>query len=164
MPNQEKVFKDLYELHYSQVLRLCMSYVSGDVHQAKDLTQEVFIKVWSNLESFRNESKVTTWIYRIAVNTCLMKLRKKSVNMVYQDEVMPVPSEEERGHLEQEQQFAALYHCIAKLSASNKAIITMELEGLEQKEIADIMGFTHEAVRTRIHRIKKQLAKCVNHD
>lgn len=160
----ERDFKTIYEDNYAKVMRLCMGYASGDADMANDLVQEVFIKVWGNLSSFRKESNITTWIYRIAVNTCLMNLRKKkakslsgsfwSEEVVGQDETTQV----------KERQYQEMYRCINTLSATNKAIILMELEGLAQKEIAGVTGLKHEAVRTRIHRIKLQLSKCVNHE
>ena len=57
-----------------------------------------------------------------------------------------------------------MYRCIDKLSAENKSIILLELEGLPQKEIAEITGINHAAIRTRIHRIKDQLSKCVKNE
>ena len=164
MTELEREFKEVYENNYAKVMRLCLGYASGDVHLANDLTQEVFIKVWSNLASFRKESNITTWIYRIAVNTCLMNLRRKkskglSAALTSED----IQSEEETFQLN-EKQYQEMYRCINTLSAINKAIILMELEGLAQKEIAEVTGLKHEAVRTRIHRIKSQLSKCVNHE
>ncbi len=159
----EEDFKKLYEENYSKMVRLCLGYVSGDKDMAKDLTQEVFIKVWRNFNSFRNESAITTWLYRIAVNTCLMNLRKTKkapiTDAVFQDNTIDTAPEKER-----EQQFQKMYQCIDTLGPTNKAIILMELEGIPQKEIAQVTGLKHEAIRTRIHRIKNELKKCVNHE
>ena len=65
---------------------------------------------------------------------------------------------------EKEDMLVQLYSCIDKLSSINKAIILLELEGLPQLEISEIMGIKHEAIRTRVHRIKQQLTKCVNNE
>ncbi len=164
MTNFEPYFEQVYEENYTKVTRLCMGYVSGDHELANDLTQEVFIKVWENLKSFKRESNISTWIYRIAVNTCLMNLRKKKSNHVRKAMESEESSENIDSSKEKERQYQEMYRCIGILSVTNKAIIMMELEGLDQKEIAEIMGLKHEAVRTRIHRIKKQLSKCVNHE
>lgn len=164
MSKPELDFKSIYEENYSRVVRLCMGYTSGNTDLAKDLTQEVFIKVWDNLKTFRKESNITTWIYRIAVNTCLLNLRKKKskqLSKVLSTEEIPVANNE---HQEKERQYQEMYRCIDALSETSRAIVLMELEGLPQKEIANIMGIGHETVRTRIHRIKIQLSKCVNHE
>lgn len=156
----EEDFKTIYETHYAQVMRLCLGYVSGNKDRAKDLTQEVFIKVWSNLKFFRKESSMGTWIYRIAVNTCLMNLRKSKPKSFLEGDIKDTTSSEESLN-ERELQFLKMYRCIDTLPPTNKAIILMELEGLPQKEIASIIGLKHEAIRTRIHRIKQQLSNCV---
>jgi len=156
-PNFEKIYQE----NYQRVIRICMGYVKGDEDLAKDLTQEVFIKVWRQLNSFRNESSISTWIYRITVNTCLLQLRNKKF-LKRADAIERLTEVEEEGHPSKENQLKQMYKCIDKLSKDNKGIILLELEGLPQKEIAEIMGLSHEAVRVRVHRIKNSLTKCVN--
>lgn len=153
-------FEDLYKANYTKVFRLCQGYTNGNEALSKDLAQEVFIKVWENLASFRNEASISTWIYRITVNCCLLQLRKKN----------PVSIENHLSHLEHKEPndtdhreglLKQMYQCISKLKTENKSIILLELEGVPQREIADIMGLSHEAIRVRIHRIKNELTKCV---
>ncbi len=162
MNTPKKAFEIIYQENYPKVLRLCKGYHNGDEMIAKDVTQEVFIKVWQKLDTFRDKANISTWIYRIAVNTCLMnlrKVRKKTTaidrHLVHLEDALNTESEEK------EQQFQLLYNCINKLNTDNKSIILLELEGLPQQDIADIMGLSHEAIRTRVHRIKNQLTKCV---
>jgi RNA polymerase sigma-70 factor (ECF subfamily) len=164
MNSVDKRYKALYTAHYPKVMRLCLGYVAGDQDVAEDLTQEIFIKIWENLESFRNESSISTWIYRISVNTCLSKLRtrKKSYRTVAITEVPEII--DEHSEAERENQLRQLYECIQKLSETNRAIILLVLEGLPQNEISEIIGIKHDAIRTRIHRIKSQLTKCVSHE
>lgn len=156
----ENLFQEIYNENYSRVIGLCMGYVSGDEALAKDLSQEVFLKVWNNLENFRNQSKLSTWIYRITVNTCLEQLKRRRPVTLKVDPV----DDTSLDHIEEQDKYNRMYRCIDKLSASNKSIILLELEGLPQAEIAAVTGFSHEAVRTRIYRIKDQLSKCVNHE
>lgn len=160
MKLKEEKFEDIYSTNYSKVFRLCQGYTNGDEPLSKDLVQEIFIKVWQNIESFRNESNISTWIYKITVNTCLLEFRKKKA----------VPIAAHLAHLEQTEDSATneveiklrrLHICINKLNNENKSIILLELEGLPQKDIAKIIGLSHEAIRVRIHRIKKELTKCV---
>ena len=133
--------------------------VNGDSMLAKDLAQDVFIKVWEHLESFRNESNISTWIYRITVNTCLTSIRKrKRVNSSNNLENIQSREEllEEEDH---ESKASKLYSCINTLNRDNKSIILLELEGLPQKDIAEVMGLSHEAIRVRVYRIKNELTK-----
>ena len=155
--SKEKHFQKIYKVHYAKVMRLCLGYLNGNEDLAKDLTQEVFLKAWQHLNNFQGSSKIETWIYRITVNTCLQELRKKKP-LVLQPELV---SQETSGTKESEIRFIAMYHCINRLSPENKSIILLELEGVPQQEIADIIGIGHQALRTRIYRIKQQLSKCV---
>ncbi len=138
-----------------------MGYVRGNEPLAKDLVQEVFVKVWENLSSFRNESSLSTWIYRVTVNTCLSQLRKDKYNLSFKDAEQVTSIDENETSHENENKLKQLYVCIDQLAKRKKGIILLELEGLPQKEIAEITGLTHEAVRTTIHRIKNKLKKCV---
>jgi RNA polymerase sigma-70 factor (ECF subfamily) len=154
-------FEKIYDDNYPKVMRLCMGYCNGNEPQAKDLAQDVFVKVWDNLKTFRKDSSISTWIYRITVNTCLVHIRVAINLKFYKKLPIDLESKFEIVKENQENRFQQLYKCINKLTADNKAIILLELEGLQQKEIAEVMGLKHEAVRVRIHRIKKELTKCV---
>ncbi|WP_350284139.1 RNA polymerase sigma factor [uncultured Croceitalea sp.] len=161
MNPKEKQFKKAYEANFTKVMRLCMGYVEGENAMARDLTQEVFVKVWESMHKFRGESSFDTWIYRIAINTCLLNLRKNKpfVKNYKVEEVtaLEIPEPE----TDKAQMLKQMYACINKLSETNRAIILLELEGMPQKSIAEVMGIRHEAVRTRIHRIKNELTKCI---
>ncbi|WBL27426.1 RNA polymerase sigma factor [Zunongwangia sp. HGR-M22] len=150
----------MYAANYPKVFRLCLGYLSGNEDLSKDLAYEVFIKVWQYLDDFRGEASTSTWIYRITVNTCLQELRKKKTKTLKIEIADDNPIEES----ETESQLASMYRCIDQLSAENKSIILLELEGLPQKEIAKVIGINHASVRTRIHRIKDQLSKCVKNE
>ncbi|QLG45199.1 RNA polymerase sigma factor [Costertonia aggregata] len=164
MSAKELKFKEVYENNYPKVMRLCLGYVNGENTLARDLTQETFIKVWENLDTFRDESRITTWVYRIAVNTCLAELRQSKKNIKrYQVDGIPEIADSNLGE-RKEELLSQLYSCINTLTETNKAIILLELDGLPQKEIAVVTGLKHEAIRTRIHRIKNELTKCVHHE
>jgi len=155
--SKETDFHQIYTANYPKVISLCLGYVKGNEFLAKDLAQEVFVKVWQNLPHFRQQSKISTWIYRITVNTCLQELRKKK----YLDLTMDIAQETTSNTIEIEDQFQQMYKCINSLSPENRSIILLELEEVPQTEIAEIIGISHAAIRTRIHRIKEQLSNCV---
>jgi len=146
-------FDSLYKTYSPQIFRVCMGYVN-DHDRAKDLVQETFIAVWRNLAGFRNESKVSTWIYRIATNHCLRALEKeKRITKVDMPENLAAIDDESP-----EEKLAFLYSAIAGLPEMERIIISLELEGLPQIQIAEITGLTAVNVRVRIHRIKEKLA------
>ena len=163
MKEDALIFEEIYRANYQKVLRICMGYVNGDDAQAKDLAQDIFIKVWQHLKSFRKEASVSTWIYRITINTCLLQLRGKKI-MKGSETLERVTDVEEETHPSKENQLKQMYQCINKLPRESKGITLLELEGLPQKEIAEVMGLSHEAVRVRVHRIKISLTKCVQND
>ncbi|NQX97684.1 MAG: RNA polymerase sigma factor [Flavobacteriales bacterium] len=147
-------FEEIHKAYWPKVYRQCIGYMN-DPDIAKDLAQETFIKVWQQLPKFRNESSISTWIFRIAVNICLRQIEK--------DKRMP-KSEFPKGMVaevpvnnEPEVQF--LYQCISELPEIERIIISLELEELKQKEIATIVGLSESNVRVKIHRIKEKLTK-----
>jgi RNA polymerase sigma-70 factor (ECF subfamily) len=154
---REELFEQAYSQHKSKLMRLALGYVKGNKAQAQDLVQDIFIKVWNNLDSFRGDSNPGTWIFRIAVNTCLMFLRSKKSIPFHSDELPDTMEKNEYS----EHRFQEMYKCINKLDEENRSIILLELQDVPQEEIAEILGMTHAAVRTRIHRIKDKLSKCV---
>lgn len=155
--NLQDRFQIIYDENYRNVLSLCLGYVNGEEDTAKDLAQDIFLKVWENLENFRNESKISTWIYRITVNMCLLNNREKKSFPLKFD----IKAEDPADSVIKEKQFLKMYNCINKLNQSNKSIILLELEEVPQTEIAEILGISHVALRTRIHRIKNDLSKCI---
>lgn len=141
---------------------MCKGYFSGDEELASDSTQEVFIKIWESLDSFRGESSVSTWIYRISVNTCLLYLRKPSTRKEKATTIFPpVATETYTG--EEEEKLQKMYACIQKLEEKDKMITLLMLEGTSYPEMAEVVGIREDALRVRIHRIKKNLTRCVQH-
>lgn len=146
-------FKEIYTQYAPQVYRVCMGYVN-DAEQAKDLTQETFIAVWQHLPSFRGQSLLSTWIFRIATNNCLRAIEKSK--RVTTDEL---PFDIPTGQAEsQDEKLTFLYNCIAGLEEMERIIISLVLEDVPQAEIAAIVGLSNGNVRVKIHRIKEKLA------
>lgn len=160
---KKELFDNIYNNHYTKVFRLCKGYFCGDTALASDATQEIFIKIWENLDTFRNESSISTWIYRIAVNTCLLYLRKSASKKEIRTEILPQVISDTYSN-EKEEQLQQMYQCIQKLEETNKMIILMILEGIEYLEISEVVGITEETLRVRIHRIKKSLTQCVQNE
>lgn len=159
--NFEVYFEKIYNENYQKVFGLCLGYVKGNTDLAEDLAQDVFVKVWLNLKNFRKDAKLSTWIYRITVNTCLQELRKKEYLSLTFDIQAEEADEPQTLH---EIRLTKMYECISQLSLQNQSIIFLELDDVPQAEIAEIIGISHQVVRTRIHRIKTQLSKCVKYD
>ncbi|WP_298418135.1 sigma-70 family RNA polymerase sigma factor [uncultured Kordia sp.] len=154
-------FTKIYQEHYSKVHRLCLGYVNGDEALAKDLAQDVFIKVWEHLGAFQQKSSIGTWIYRITVNVCLLFIRKnKKKKKISFTEIKDDTTIQEENDTQNRLQ--QMYACIHKLKETERIIILLVLEDLPQKEIAEITGHSHQNIRVLVHRIKEKLTKCVS--
>jgi RNA polymerase sigma-70 factor (ECF subfamily) len=151
-------FRKIYADYSPKVYRLCLGYVN-DRDWAKDLTQETFIQVWQNLDKFRNESAIGTWIFRIASNICLRQIERSSK---MQKEEVPFQLEDKSDANHLNEQLELLYKCIASLAETDRLIISLVLEDLPQKEIAIITGISEGNLRVKIHRIKQQLTQRFN--
>ncbi|WP_347049177.1 RNA polymerase sigma factor [Flavobacterium olei] len=147
-------FEEIYRVYWDRIFRLCMGFVN-DYDAAQDLAQETFIIVWQKLETFRNESAIGTWIFRIASNNCLRQIEKQKR---FPKSELPVHlSEEKQNSTEPQIQF--LYKCIAELPETDRIIVSLELEDVKQAEIARIVGLSETNVRVKIHRIKEKLTQ-----
>ena len=160
MVNKEILFKDIFQKNSRKIYHLCYGY-TGDSDSANDLLQETFMKVWQNLDKFRNQAMISTWIYRIAVNTCLSYLRveKRHSKDELTDNIIENKIEE---FSEKNEQVSLLYKCISNLEENERIIITMVLDEVPYAEIAEISGISEGNLRVKIHRIKQKLAEIYN--
>jgi len=123
----------------------------------KDLYQEIVYQLWKSFDSFKGNSKISTWIYRIALNTAIGYLNKskKKVSQVSLDFELLNPADE--SDTVTEERLAILYNMIKQLNIIEKGLILLLLEGKSYDEIAVITGFSSSNVGTRLSRIKKKL-------
>lgn len=148
------IFEEIYKAYWQKVFRLCMGYVN-DYDWAKDIAQETFITIWQQLSKFRNESSIDTWIFRIASNHCLRQIEKQTqfpksdLPLEIEDVLQP----------DIENKTTILYKCISELLETDRIIISLELDDINQAEIANIVGISEANVRVRIYRIKEKLTQ-----
>ncbi len=155
-PDKEKRFLEIIQSHKGLILKICSLYAAnrGDL---SDLYQDIVLNLWKSIDTFRGESKYSTWIYRIALNTAIMNLRKRARSPLIQDsgvETLPVTAAE---HSLNQEDFAHLYAAIRQLTEIERAIILLYLEEVPSDEISKITGLSAGNVRVRITRIKTQL-------
>lgn len=160
--NKEKRFNQIISENSGRIQRIC-SYYNSDKENQKDMYQDVLVNIWKSLDNFRGEAAVSTWIYRIAVNTSLnftgraFREMKLMVNADV-DNLNAIVEEDEIGlKLRQEENLNLLQNELNQLSVIDKALMSLVMEGLSMKEIADIIGITEPNVKVKIHRVKTQL-------
>lgn len=156
-------FESLHKQYFSMVLQMCLGFTQGDYDKANDLSQDVFIKVWTHLESFKGLSSYKTWIYRITVNTCLQLIRKEKKN-----NTLPLNSNHHQFVEESKSDYTEaslrLYKAIGQLNELDRLVIMMVLEGQEYEDIGDVLGIQPTNIRVKIHRIKKRLKKILDYE
>ncbi len=160
MNEKERLFKSAFDSHHQKIFHLCYAY-TGDPDIAYDLVQDTFLKVWQHLDSFKQNSSIGTWIYRIAVNTCLayIKIGKRIVTEQINNNLLESITDPENSI---DTKVSLLYQCIALLQESDRLIITMVLDEIPYPQIAEIAAISEGNLRVRIHRIKQQLTELYN--
>jgi RNA polymerase sigma-70 factor (ECF subfamily) len=159
MEDFEAVVNDHQKRIYNVCLRLC-----GNADDAFDLAQEVFIKAWRNIGSFRGESAVYTWLYRLAVNACTDFLRKKTrrggsaVPLAETEFTLPDARFEPAIALERKELARALEEALGRLSPEHHQVVTLrEMAGLSYVEIAAVLGIEEGTVKSRLARARLAL-------
>ena len=161
--NKRDLFESLHKDYFAMVMQMCLGFSQGDSSKASDLTQEVFIKVWTHLDSFKGLSSYKTWIYRITVNTCLqLNKKEKKTQSVPIDVVQHSLTTETK--IDVSESHARLYRAIGQLSKIDRLVIMMVLEGQEYEDIAEVLGIQPTNLRVKIHRIKKRLKNILEHE
>ena len=147
----------MVEKNQNIVHKICRLYASN-TQDRRDLSQDIICQLWKSFQSFRGDSKFTTWMYKVALNTALLNLRRDrsrvhtlSLKAHHGD----IP--DECDNPEKIAKITELYKAINKLSKFDRALILLYLEQLTYKEIAEVIGITETNVSVKLVRIKKKL-------
>jgi len=154
---QKDQFLDILEKNIGIILKIARAY-SKTASDKEDLINDISLELWKSFERFKGDSKISTWIYRIALNTSMNYKRNREKNrMFFMDDLKQFENLswliEQPCSLHSE----ILYQCIDELNQLNKAIILLYLDGNSYEEISVITGVSKTNVGTRISRIKEQI-------
>ena len=155
---EKEQFISVIKQYEKLIYKICHSYCN-DAENRKDLEQEIIVQLWISFKKFDGRVKLSTWIYKIALNTAISFYRsdrKTSVRKVPITESIISISEYESDS-ELEENIATLYLFIETLNELEKALMLLYLDDNKYKEIADILGISETNVATKINRIKKSL-------
>lgn len=145
--------EDIVEKYRESVYKLCLGFADSP-EDAADLSQEVFLQLWRRLSQFREEAKFSTWLYRVAVNVCLMYRRKPQLNTT---SLLASHQNLNSETLEEDDQVAALRAAISQLPRQQRAAVILHLEELSHREIAEVLGLSENNVGVILHRAKNKL-------
>jgi len=144
------------------IIKICRAYTDTQ-EDFEDYYQEVCLQIWKSKDSFKEDSKWSTWIYRLTLNVCLTLLKKKKNNKQHHtsdDVTLPDISEETKTF--SDEALNQLYVAIRQLSEIDRGVILLYLEEKSYQEIADIIGTNPNNIGVRIKRIKERLKKTLN--
>lgn len=151
-------FTDEIFPHQALIHKICRMYRDTPEDQ-EDLFQEIIYQLWKSYPKFQGKSKVSTWMYRIGLNTAMASFRKPKVKLLYSDalpekNILPEIAEPWREEL--------LFSAIRQLSEDERALIALYLDDLSYVEIAEIVGISESNIGVRLSRIKKKLKAILN--
>ncbi|MDN5204299.1 sigma-70 family RNA polymerase sigma factor [Fulvivirgaceae bacterium BMA10] len=155
MDSLKQDFLKVIDKHQGIIKSLCHIYYH-DFEDQRDTRQDIILQLWKSFTSFRGESNISTWIYKVSLNTILSKIKKekrrpRNESLSHLHENKPVPS------LNADDDLQFLNQLIQSLKELDKAVIILYLEGYKNNEIAQLIGLTPSNIGTRMNRIKATL-------
>jgi len=153
--NLEKEFTALINQHKGIIYKVIRLYINHEEDE-QDLFQEILFQAWRSYPNFKGNSKFSTWLYRVGLNTVLTFKRRPQVVLPHEDlSILKVSTSEINNSEESE----ALYIAIRELTEIDRMIVTLHLDGYENEEIAEISGLTKNNVAVKLFRVKELLTK-----
>ena len=156
----EKKFVNVINEHQGLIHKVCIMY-ENDPEVRNDLFQEIVLQLWKSFPSFRGEAKITTWMYRIALNTAISGFRKETRKIKTED-LREVHFNISESRDETEENVQRLHWAIKQLSEIDRAMIMMALEEVPYEDIAETIGISQNNVRVRMNRIREKLRKLMS--
>jgi RNA polymerase sigma-70 factor, ECF subfamily len=158
---QELIFHRWIHYHLGLMLKVVRAFAGLHADQ-DDLLQDVLINVWSSIPAFRGDSKESTWIYRVAIQTAMVwkrgERRRRKTNSDYLLNVTSSQAVTSTGIVCEDEQIEQLYEAIRHLPKFEASIAVMHLDGLTYREIAAVVGITENYVGVTLSRIRKDLS------
>ena len=158
MDDNQKLFSVMVQQNKTNIFTVCYMF-SKDQEEVNDLFQEVLIRLWQGFDNYKGNSKERTWIYRVALNTCISfdrKKRRHNKKQVYMGDDLFGCNEHDS------QQTEVLHKRITRLRPLDRAIVLLWLEDISYEEIGSIIGITAKNVSVRLYRIREQLKNMSN--
>ncbi|MGB3849093.1 MAG: sigma-70 family RNA polymerase sigma factor [Tunicatimonas sp.] len=157
MPHAKKAFIQEIFPHQGLIRSLCAVYFS-DREDQKDAFQDVLLQLWKSYGTFRGESSLTTWVYRVALRTLVKKAQKSRVitcSYRPENELVSPPTQESA---------EVIRFALSRLSPSDKALVLLHLEGYRHQEIAEVLSTSATNVSTRMNRIKRKMKSIITQE
>ncbi|RZS71877.1 RNA polymerase sigma-70 factor (ECF subfamily) [Pseudobacter ginsenosidimutans] len=152
-------FLALVNQHKGMLHKVCNLYCATD-YDKQDLFQEIVIQLWRAYPRFRGDSKFSTWLYRIALNTAISDLRKqKNLIKSVEPDLLPTEIQDIQYNKDKEEKLAQLYKAIHQLPEIERGIVMLYLDDKSYEEMEEILGINQNNLRVKMNRIKEKLRK-----
>jgi RNA polymerase sigma-70 factor (ECF subfamily) len=158
--NKEKVFLELIEAHKGIIHKISKMYMDTAEDQ-QDLFQEIIYQLWKSYDSFQQQSKFSTWMYRVALNTAVVFFKKETRKINGSAAIPENMAMEESTFAAKELQLAHFYKAVQKLERIEKALIFYHLENYSHKEIGENLGISEVNARVKLSRAKTKLKELI---
>ncbi len=149
----EKEFLSQLKEHQNIIYKLVHLYANSE-EDKKDLYQEIVLQAWKTYSAFRGEAKFSTWLYRLCLNT-IFTIQRKTNRIEYTD---TLKYEQQYSSTSTSDEAERLYKAIRTLPETERAVISLHLDGYDNKEVSELIGITSNLVGVKLHRIKQHLA------
>lgn len=151
-------FIEMIRDHQRLIYKICNMYCQ-DPYKRKDLEQEIFIQLWTSIDRFDGRVKVSTWMYKVALNTAITFYRKDDRYHSKRQHIDSaiISMAENENDPEQDEKITFLNQLIQKLNMNERALMLLYFDEVKYKEIAEILGISETNVATKISRIKMRL-------
>ncbi len=149
----DRTFTELIDQNRGIIYKVIRLYVRHEEDE-QDLFQEILFQAWKSFPNFKGNSKFSTWLYRVALNTVLTFKRRPQLVVPYEDLTLLKIASVEKNQIDESE---ALYIAIRELNEVDRMIVTLHLDGYDNEEIADISGLTKNNTAVKLHRIKEVL-------
>lgn len=156
---REEEFMSMINTFNRVIYKICCVYAT-DSDNVNDLYQEIVMNLWKGYENFKGQSKMSSWIYRVGINTCISFYRHNKKHQ----ETIPLATDHDNinGDNDYINQLKEMYRLINQLNKIEKAIILLWLDEKSYDEIAEVMGMNKNTIASKVKRIKEKLTKLSN--
>lgn len=152
-PSLQREFTELIAEENANISRICIAYAES-ADDFNDLRQDALINIWRGMKTFREESSIRTWIYRVTINSCLSTIRSQKR---HRHESLSQLYDLIDNGIDNREEIEKMHRAISTLRREDRAIIMMWLDDMSYDDIANAMGMNRNTIATRIRRIKEKI-------
>ena len=158
----EAAFVDMVKRHEALIYKVCLAFTRQRRDEVEDLKQDILCNLWRGYEGFRKESKESTWIYKIALNTGIQYYHRNE-RLPLTEELTPQMAERYVGE-DDSRQLDRMYELIHRLDDEEQKLVYLYIDNVSGKEMAEVLGISEGNVRIKMFRVKEKLKRMAQYE